>query len=142
MRAKTDKQREAANESAMATQVRVLLIEDSALLRERLQSMFSQHPRLEIVGYSESEEDALQKLAAIEHDVLVVDLELAPGSGIPVIRRAKALHPQRPVIVLTNYDLPTVRQRCALAGADFFFDKMREIDRLIPTLQRLAVPSR
>ncbi|HPF26691.1 MAG: response regulator transcription factor [Steroidobacteraceae bacterium] len=129
---------DAANDPTVTTKLRVLLIEDSALLRERLQSMFAQYPDLEIVAYSESEQDALKKIAEVEHDALVVDLELKPGSGIPVIRRAKIDRPHVPVIVLTNYDLPTVRDRCRAAGADRFFDKMREIHRLIPSLQELA----
>jgi CheY-like chemotaxis protein len=39
---------------------------------------------------------------------------------------------------LTNYDLPTVRERCMAAGADHFLDKMREIDQLMPILLQIA----
>ena len=42
------------------------------------------------------------------------------------------------IIVLTNYDLPTVRERCMAAGADHFLDKMREIDQLMPILLQIA----
>jgi CheY-like chemotaxis protein len=69
---------------------------------------------------------------------------LRPGSGIGVIRQARARN--RPtqdgghvwIIVLTNYDLPTVRERCLAAGADHFLDKMREIDQLMPILLQIS----
>jgi CheY-like chemotaxis protein len=72
-------------------------------------------------------------------------VELRPGSGIGVIRQARAKNKDAGrdaghvwIIVLTNYDLPTVRERCMQAGADHFLDKMREIDQLIPILLGIA----
>ena len=61
-----------------------------------------------------------------------------------VIRQARARNKDAKdgghvwIIVLTNYDLPTVRERCMQAGADHFLDKMREIDQLIPILLGIA----
>ena len=125
--------------------LRILLVEDSPLLRGRLENMLSQHAAFKVTGLAAAESEAVEKLDSVPYDVIVVDVELRPGSGIGVIRQARARNKDGGgdgghvwIIVLTNYDLPTVRERCMQAGADHFLDKMREIDQLIPILLGLA----
>ncbi len=124
--------------------LRILLVEDSPLLRGRLENMLSQHAAFKVTGLAAAEAEAIEKLDSVAYDAIVVDVELRPGSGIGVIRQARARNKDAKVgghvwiIVLTNYDLPTVRERCMQAGADHFLDKMREIDQLIPILLGIA----
>ena len=124
--------------------LRIFLVEDSPLLRGRLENMLSQHAAFKVTGLAAAEAEAVEKLESIPYDVIVVDVELRPGSGIGVIRQARARNKDNKdgghvwIIVLTNYDLPTVRERCMQAGADHFLDKMREIDQLIPILLGIA----
>jgi CheY-like chemotaxis protein len=124
--------------------LRILLVEDSPLLRSRLESMLSQYVAFKVTGLASAEAEAVEKLDTVAYDAIVVDVELRPGSGIGVIRAARARNPDAGngnhvwVIVLTNYDLPTVRERCMAAGADHFLDKMREIDQLMPILLQIA----
>ena len=125
--------------------LRILLVEDSPLLRGRLENMLSQHAAFKVTGLAAAETEAVEKLDSVPYDVIVVDVELRPGSGIGVIRQARARNKKDVnddahvwIIVLTNYDLPTVRERCMQAGADHFLDKMREIDQLIPILLGIA----
>ena len=124
--------------------LRILLVEDSPLLRGRLENMLSQHAAFKVTGLAAAESEAIEKLDTVSYDAIVVDVELRPGSGIGVIRQARARNKDGAdgghvwIIVLTNYDLPTVRERCMQAGADHFLDKMREIDQLIPILLGIA----
>jgi two-component system, OmpR family, response regulator len=124
--------------------LRILLVEDSPLLRSRLESMISQYGAFKVTGLAAAELEAVEKLETVPYDAIVVDVELRPGSGIGVIREARARNPESSngghvwIIVLTNYDLPTVRERCMTAGADYFLDKMREIDQLMPILMQIA----
>jgi len=113
-------------------------------LRGRLENMLSQHAAFKVTGLAAAEAEAVEKLDTVPYDAIVVDVELRPGSGIGVIRQARARNKDAKdgghvwIIVLTNYDLPTVRERCMQAGADHFLDKMREIDQLIPILLGIA----
>ena len=124
--------------------LRVLLVEDSPLLRGRLENMISQHAAFKVTGLAAAEAEAVEKLDSVPYDVIVVDVELRPGSGIGVIRQARQRNKDPKdgshvwIIVLTNYDLPTVRERCMQAGADHFLVKMREIDQLIPIMLGIA----
>jgi len=124
--------------------LRILLVEDSPLLRSRLESMLSQYGAFKVTGLASAEAEAVEKLDSVSYDAIVVDVELRPGSGIGVIRAARARNRDKGdgnhvwIIVLTNYDLPTVRERCMAAGADHFLDKMREIDQLMPILLQIS----
>ena len=123
--------------------LRILLVEDSPLLRSRLESMLSQYSAFKVTGLAAAEAEAVEKLDTVPYDAIVVDVELRPGSGIGVIREARARNHDVGdghvwIVVLTNYDLPTVRERCMSAGADYFLDKMREIDQLMPILLQIA----
>jgi CheY-like chemotaxis protein len=106
--------------------------------------MLSQYAAFKVTGLAAAEAEAVEKLDSVPYDVIVVDVELRPGSGIGVIRAARARNNAGKdgghvwIIVLTNYDLPTVRERCMAAGADHFLDKMREIDQLMPILLQIS----
>ena len=134
----------ARRNGAAGTPLRILLVEDSPLLRGRLENMLAQHDAFKVTGLAAAEAEAIEKLDSLPYDAIVVDVELRPGSGIGVIRHARARSQDAAddahvwIIVLTNYDLPTVRERCMQAGADHFLDKMREIDQLIPILFDIA----
>lgn len=144
-----DSKRQSASDSvrpngAPGKPLRILLVEDSPLLRSRLENMLSQYAAFKVTGLASAEAEAVEKLDTSSYDAIVVDVELRPGSGIGVIRAARARNRDTPegshvwIIVLTNYDLPTVRERCMAAGADHFLDKMREIDQLMPILLQIA----
>ncbi len=119
--------------------LRILLIEDSRLLRDRLVGMLTVPGVLRVTGTAETEQEALDLIDAHDYDALVVDVELRQGSGITAIRHARKAYESRDqplIIVLTNYSLPTVEQRCMSAGADHFLDKMQQFAEVRPLLER------
>lgn len=116
-----------------STERRVLLIEDSVVLAERLVELLCEPGRLSIAARAATQADAMLRLRESPYDVLVVDIELAEGNGVAVIRQARQLYPpeeQPLIVVLTNYASDFVRDHCFAAGADYFLDKMRDIAML------------
>jgi two-component system, OmpR family, response regulator len=115
------------------TERRILLIEDSAVLSRRLVDLLSEPGRVSVAGQAATQSEALLRLQESTYDVLVVDIELAEGNGVAVIRQVRQLFPpdaQPLVVVLTNYASDFVRDHCFAAGADYFLDKMRDISQL------------
>lgn len=109
---------------------RILLIEDSAVLTRRLIDLLSEPGRVEVAAQATTQSEAVSRLQEGAFDVLVVDIELAEGNGVAVIRHARQLYPpdaQPLIVVLTNYASDFVRDHCFAAGADYFLDKMRDI---------------
>lgn len=122
---------------------RLLLIEDSAPLRERLTAMLTVPGKMRVAAWAETEDDAVARVRDDDFDVLVVDVELRQGSGINVIRQVRRMcegRRQPLIIVLTNYSLPTVRERCLAAGADHFLDKMQQFNEPLALIESLAPP--
>jgi len=118
---------------SLSAERRVLLIEDSDVLSRRLVDLLSEPGRFAVAAQAATQTEALLRLQESPFDVLVVDIELAEGNGVAVIRQARQLYPpdsQPLIVVLTNYASDFVRDHCFAAGADFFLDKMRDISRL------------
>jgi two-component system OmpR family response regulator len=118
---------------AQSAERRVLLIEDSEVLSRRLVDLLSEPGRLSVAAQAATQTEAVTRLKEGAYDVLVVDIELAEGNGVAVIRHARQLYPpevQPLIVVLTNYASDFVRDHCFAAGADYFLDKMRDISML------------
>jgi two-component system, OmpR family, response regulator len=116
--------------SGTVSERRVLLVEDSAVLTRRLVDLLSEPGRIEVTAHAATQSEAVMRLQEGAFDVLVVDIELAEGNGVAVIRQARQLYPpdaQPLIVVLTNYASDFVRDHCFAAGADYFLDKMRDI---------------
>ena len=118
--------------------IRVLLIEDSAVLAERLREMLQQMPGVELVGTADSEQDAVALLGRISADALILDLHLRQGNGFGVIRAMRSLHAHPEVVILTNYTLPQYQQRAQAMGVHYFLDKAREFDTIADVLHEIA----
>src|ERR1700726_2862261 len=112
---------------------RILLIEDSDVLSRRLVDLLSDPGSVAVAVEAAAQSEALSHLKEGVFDVLVVDIELAEGNGVAVVRNARQLYPphaQPLIIVLTNYASDFVRDHRFAAGADYFLDKMRDISQL------------
>jgi two-component system, OmpR family, response regulator len=116
--------------------VRVLLVEDSAVLAGRITELIRRLPRVDLIGTVDTEADALQQLATAAPDVLILDLHLRDGSGFGVLRTLRrALAPRPKVVVLTGFDLPQYRREAETLGVDAFLNKSRDYHRLAGLLR-------
>ncbi len=120
--------------------MRILVVEDSALIRRRLLDTLSQLGGFDVLGYAESAEEAVEAIARLHPEIVITDIRLKAGNGIDVVRHLRT-HPYDPkprIYVLTNYAYPEYRRECSLIGADDFFDKSTEYERLLDTLRAVA----
>lgn len=126
--------------NAPAKPLRVLIVEDSQRLREQLGESICSPGRIEVAGYAETEVQALDLLARGPCDAVVLDLQLRQGNGLAVLKALRATPAGRGVmvIVLTNFAFPHFRDRSLKLGADHFFDKAREYDRVREVLEEMA----
>ena len=122
----------------MPQTLRVLLVEDSKVLTERLTEAIRQISEVELVATADSEASALAAVKRQTVDVIILDLHLKQGTGFGVMR-ALAANPQRPrIIVLTNYDLPEYKNAALALGATHFLDKARDYGRLPEVLHEIC----
>ena len=116
----------------------ILLVEDSAVLADRLTEILHRIPGVTLVDAVDSERAAIAITLAQSIDVMILDLHLRQGTGFGVLR-SLADHPSKPVaIVLTNYALPQYQRAARELGVRYFLDKAREFDRLPDVLREIA----
>jgi two-component system OmpR family response regulator len=122
-----------------ATQnLKVLLVDDSAVLKQRIAALIGSVERVQLVGIADTEESAVETAKREAVDVIILDLHLRQGSGFGVMRAlaGSAFKPQ--IIVFTNYDLPEYQKIAAELGATHFLDKSRDFGRVPALLQELV----
>lgn len=109
-------------------ETRLFLVEDSAQIRERLLALFASVEGVRTVGYADSAEAAIRDILAVRPHAVVLDVSLAQGSGIDVLRALKAHAPEIDVYMLTNFATPQYQRLCERLGAKGFFDKSTEFE--------------
>lgn len=120
--------------------MRVFIADDSDLLRERLIGLITEIPGVMISGQADNVGDAISAIQIEKPEVIILDIRMPGGSGIDVLKTVKSDLPASVVIVLTNYSYSQYRKICLNAGADYFFEKTSEFDRIPAILNELRLP--
>lgn len=107
--------------------MKILLVEDSRILRDRLRGIISAIPKAVLVAETDNEDEASCLLERYRPEVAIIDLHLRSGSGFSLIGHAKAVHSATTLIVLTNLVQAEYRSKCIQLGAHYFFDKSKGI---------------
>jgi len=116
----------------------VYIVDDSPMMRERLMELMADLAGIEIVGQSGDPLEALDSIKKSHPDVVILDIQLPRRSGIDVLKDIKK-EPRAPtVIMITNYPYRQYRQGCLAAGADYFFSKIDEFEKIRDTLVRIG----
>jgi DNA-binding NarL/FixJ family response regulator len=108
----------------------VYIVDDAEAVIERLKTMLSELTEIEVIGQANNPYDAINGIRTLHPDAVILDLQMPGGSGIGVLLSIKRDNPAPKVIILTNYPYPQYRKKCMEAGADFFFDKSTEFERI------------
>jgi len=117
--------------------MKVFIADDSPILRERLKTMLSDFPEVEIAGQAKNTSEAIKSIKELEPDVVILDIRMPGGSGIEVLQSIKKDRPEIKVIVFSNYPYSQYRKKCMDLGADFFFAKSTESDQIHVTISKL-----
>ena len=83
--------------------VRILIVDDSALLREQLRRLLQQNPEWEVCGESEDGCDAVQKTRELHPDLIVMDFAMPQMNGVEAAREITRNSPTLPILMFTMY---------------------------------------
>ncbi len=118
--------------------LRILIADDSPLVRERLAELVSAVGGVAVVGQTEDACGTIRAIRRLRPDVAILDIRLAEGTGLQVLETVKAGESPPVVIMLTAFPYPQYRQRCLEAGAEYFLDKATEFDQIAEVLEGLV----
>ncbi|HEX8362854.1 MAG TPA: response regulator transcription factor [Longimicrobium sp.] len=122
----------------MSDKIRVLLVDDHAVLRAGLEALLGLEPDLEVVGKASTGEEAIERVGAVRPDVVIMDLGMPGMGGLEATRQIAASGGSARVLVLTShaeeeYLLPVLE-----AGGSGYVKKTSADEDLISAIRTVA----
>jgi DNA-binding NarL/FixJ family response regulator len=118
--------------------IRVLAVDDSPDFLKVVVRLLSTAPAIQIVGQACSGYDALEKVAALHPDLVLMDVAMPEMNGLEATRSIKARPGAPRVIILTLHDNAEYRTAAKAAGADAFVAKWELNTALLPLIYKLS----
>jgi len=122
----------------MSEVVRVLLVDDHAVVREGYQRLLARAPDIAVVGEASSAAEAYQAFCRLAPKVVVMDISLPDASGIEAIRRLIARDPAARVLAFSIHDEPVFAERAFSAGAAGYVTKASAPEVLVDAVRKVA----
>ena len=123
-------------EEGIMQKIRVLIVDDSAAVRDGLSSILSAHADIEVVGEAVDGLDAVAKAQELQPDVILMDAQMPGVDGIEVTRRIKARFPETKVLFLAVHT--SYIEEALAAGADSYLMKDCRRGELLKTIRELG----
>lgn len=120
------------------TPVRVLLVDDQRLFRDGLTTLLSVHPEVEVVGEASNGLEALEQVATLHPQVVLMDLRMPILGGVEAIRRLHAAYPEVRAVALTTFDDDEDVFDALRAGALGYLLKDVSADALVEAVRAAA----
>jgi len=118
--------------------IRVLIVDDHAILREGLRALLSYYDDIEIVGEAQDGNEAIAKVGELSPDVVLMDIAMPGMNGLEATRHIQTQYPQTRVLVLTQHEDRQYVVPLLQAGASGFMTKRALGAELINALRVVA----
>jgi two-component system, NarL family, invasion response regulator UvrY len=122
--------------------IRVLLVDDHAVVRTGFRLLLQAHPDITVAGEADSGESACQRYLELTPDVVVMDLGMPGMGGLEALRRIRAHHAQARVLALSAHDDPRYARRALREGARGFLSKRSAPEALLEAISAVAAGQR
>ena len=125
----------------MLTPIKIITIDDSPLIVERLQAMLSDLDSVEYLGNASNAASALVLVNEKKPDVVILDIHLEDDlpfdNGIRLLASLKRLYGHIKIIMLTNLTGEYYQNKCMSQGADYFFDKSNDFEKIPDVIDQI-----
>ncbi|MEV5080490.1 response regulator transcription factor [Streptomyces sp. NPDC056159] len=118
--------------------ISLLIVDDHPVVRDGLRGMFESAPGLTVLGEASGGVEALERAAALDPDVILMDLRMPGGSGVDAIRELTRRGARAKVLVLTTYDTDSDTLPAIEAGATGYLLKDAPRDELFTAVRAAA----
>jgi RNA polymerase sigma factor (sigma-70 family) len=118
--------------------VRVLLVDDDALMRAGLAAILSSDATIEVVGEATDGHEAIERVRQVRPDVALMDIRMPGLDGIAATREAVAAAPETRVVILTTFEQDDYIFGALTAGASGFLLKRTSPEELIAAIHAVA----
>ncbi len=119
--------------------IRILIVDDHAILRAGLRDMITDQPELEVVGEAGSAEEASGQIRqGLNVDLVLLDISLPGQSGLDFLRAIKSERPELQILVLSMHSERNFAVRVMRAGASGYVPKMAVPDELMKAIRTVG----
>jgi two-component system, response regulator YesN len=118
--------------------MKVIIADDSSLTLDWLTEMLGNYPQVELIGRYKNGTDTLAMLQTSKPDLAIVDFRMPGLSGIDVLREIRKTDTSLKFIIVTFFAFDNYRQMAMEAGADYFFSKVDDYEKLSRLIAELA----
>ncbi|MEA3210781.1 MAG: hypothetical protein QOE70_3838 [Chthoniobacter sp.] len=123
--------------SGNAAQIKVVLVEDHPMFRERLAQLIRKDLDMIVCGEAENIQQAMQLIRSCQPDIAIVDISLPGSSGLELIKDLKAQGLPVPVLVLSMHEESLYAERVLRAGARGYITKNEAAAQVIEAIRRV-----
>jgi DNA-binding NarL/FixJ family response regulator len=120
------------------TLISLLIVDDHPVVRDGLRGMFESAPGFRVLGEAANGAEAVERAAALDPDVILMDLRMPGGSGVSAIRELTRRGARAKVLVLTTYDTDSDTLSAIEAGATGYLLKDAPRDELFTAVRAAA----
>lgn len=118
--------------------MRIVIADDSNLILERLQKMLNLLDKVELVGVYNNGTEALAGLKLLNPDLAILDNKMPGLKGVDVIREIRKENSTVKLMLLTFYSTSYHRIQAIKAGADYFFSKSDDFEKIPSAIEALS----
>ena len=122
--------------------IRIYIADDHAVVREGLKQLFTLSANITLVGEASNGAQLLESLRNVATDLLLLDMTMPGISGVELIERVRAQHPQLPILVLSMHNESQIARRALTAGAAGYCTKDSDPEVLIAAIRKVAAGGR
>lgn len=122
--------------------LKVLIVDDHAVVRQGLRQILTEIPELSVVAEAENGQDALNKVRAEPWDVLVLDMSMPGRGGLDILKDVRRERPETRVLVLSMHPEDQFAVRMLRAGASGYVTKETAPDQLVAAVRKVLTGGR
>ena len=118
--------------------VRVLVVDDHAIIRKGITQLLRDTDDLEVVAEAQNGVEALQLIRDNPYDVVLLDISMPGEHGIDVLARIKEIKPDLPVLMLSMYPEDQYAIRSLKAGASGYVNKQDALNQMVLAIRQVS----
>lgn len=115
--------------------MKIILADDSDLILDRLRDLLETHKKVEIIASLRNGTETLEAINVLKPDLAIIDIEMPGLTGLEVIREVRKTDNSVKFIILSFYDSNYYRELSIRSGADYFFSKADDFDKVLQVVE-------
>ena len=117
--------------------MKVLIADDSQLILDRLQVMLNDFNGAQVVAALKNGKDSLDFIKSLNPDLVIIDINMPRLNGLQVLEAIKKENHKAVFIILTFYESKFFREKAMILGADYFFSKVDDFEKVSTVVSSL-----